>query len=413
MTILIIGAGLGGLALAHSLRNQNIPFAIYERDPNPSSRSQGYRIRINQDGARALHTVVDEETWRLFEGTCAETVLGMSAWNAREGGEVERRAPERVRVRIAEGGERKEAEQPMGPYTVDRATLRQVLLSGLSFNVHFAKTFLRAETLPNGKIIAYFADGTTSVEGSFIVGADGVRSAVRKQYLPEHVPLDTKMRCIYGKTPITPELDAELPEKARQGIVLITDQSSESGDPLVLFAESVRFPGNAFTGNDIPPVKDYYYWVFGGQGHLFGMDGRTFLALSPSECTGVTLQMTNAWHPSLRALLVHQDPAQSSPLRIASMKPDIPTFDLGAPVTFVGDAIHCMSPAAGVGANTALTDAMVLAESIRRNGVGREAVREYEAEMRTYARESIEGSLKGGKNIFNQRPLDQCIPMTY
>ncbi|BFZ60476.1 hypothetical protein YB2330_001512 [Saitoella coloradoensis] len=395
MTILIIGAGLGGLALATASATNTSPSQSTNATPPP---------RLDRRGI---------DTWGLFEGTCAETALGMSAWDAREGREIERRAPERVRVRPGEGWEWKDEKQLTGPYTVDRGTLRQVLLSGLSFNIHFGKTFVRAETLPSWKIIAHFADGTTSVEGSLLVGADGVRSVVRKQYLPEHVPLDTKMRCLYGKTPITPDLEAALPEKARRGIVLITDQFSESGDPLVLFAESVRFSGNAFTGTDIPPVKDYYYWVFGGQGHLFGMDDRTFLALSPSECTGVTLQMTNAWHPSLRALLLQQDPAQSSPLRIASMKPDIPSFDLGAPVTFVGDAIHCMSPAAGVGANTALTDAMVLAESIRRNGVGREAVREYEVEMKDYARGSIEGSLKGGKNIFRQRPLDECIPMTY
>lgn len=45
--VLIVGGGLGGLTLAQCLRNQNVPFEIFERDTNPVSRSSGWAIGIH------------------------------------------------------------------------------------------------------------------------------------------------------------------------------------------------------------------------------------------------------------------------------------------------------------------------------------------------------------------------------
>lgn len=44
--IIIIGAGFGGLLLAHGLKKYGISFSIYERDSSPQARGQGYRIKI-------------------------------------------------------------------------------------------------------------------------------------------------------------------------------------------------------------------------------------------------------------------------------------------------------------------------------------------------------------------------------
>jgi flavin-dependent dehydrogenase len=47
MHVLIVGAGVGGLSLAQSLRKQNISFEIFERDPNPDARFQGWAIAMH------------------------------------------------------------------------------------------------------------------------------------------------------------------------------------------------------------------------------------------------------------------------------------------------------------------------------------------------------------------------------
>src|SRR5262249_61902763 len=53
-----------------------------------------------------------------------------------------------------------------------RATLREVLLEGLDDAVNFGKEFTRYERTQNGKVTAFFKDGTTAV-GDVLVGADG------------------------------------------------------------------------------------------------------------------------------------------------------------------------------------------------------------------------------------------------
>lgn len=45
--VLIVGAGLGGLALAQCLRKQGISYEIFERDVNDDSRPQGWSIGLH------------------------------------------------------------------------------------------------------------------------------------------------------------------------------------------------------------------------------------------------------------------------------------------------------------------------------------------------------------------------------
>jgi hypothetical protein len=45
--VLIIGAGLGGLALAQSLSRAGVSVQIFERDHSPFDRPQGYRLHLD------------------------------------------------------------------------------------------------------------------------------------------------------------------------------------------------------------------------------------------------------------------------------------------------------------------------------------------------------------------------------
>jgi 2-polyprenyl-6-methoxyphenol hydroxylase-like FAD-dependent oxidoreductase len=46
--VLIIGAGAGGLVLAHALRKNNIPFEIFERDSADYVRPQGWAVALHE-----------------------------------------------------------------------------------------------------------------------------------------------------------------------------------------------------------------------------------------------------------------------------------------------------------------------------------------------------------------------------
>lgn len=70
--ILIIGGGIGGLALAQGLKKHNISFTLFERDASPATRAQGYRIRIARIGAEGLHSLLPDDLWSLYQRTCAE-----------------------------------------------------------------------------------------------------------------------------------------------------------------------------------------------------------------------------------------------------------------------------------------------------------------------------------------------------
>jgi len=60
------------------------------------------------------------------------------------------------------------------------------------------------------------------------VGADDVRSVVRRQMLPDHVLLDTEGRDIFGKTLITDDLFEHVPKETGEGISRRAIESCES-----------------------------------------------------------------------------------------------------------------------------------------------------------------------------------------
>ena len=350
--VLIIGGGLGGLALAHGLKKSSIPFHVFEQDPTPDFRAQGYRLKINPDGAVALKNVLSPEMWEYFEQTCTNSKVGETDFSAIDASIIASRAGPGAR-----GGPK--------IWTADRTVLRRTLQEGLKGEISYGK-HLKSYTITDDGVIAYFADGSTE-EGVLLVGADGVGSAVRRQYLSEHKPLDTNGSCIYGKTPLTPELMERFPARAVKWMTLVLDRTpmTQTLDvdetPLTLLLEPIRFQKNDHRGK--LPV-DYIYWVLIARTAVFGRERNELLRLNHEESANLSLTLTEEWHPSFRALFELQDITQASTLRVASANPNITPWEPSSRVTLIGDAIHVMSPCGGVGAVTALRDAALLSRII-------------------------------------------------
>lgn len=57
-TVLIIGGGLGGLALGQMLRKYNIPCRIFERDASSTARTQGWCLTLHWYEVCLLHLQV-------------------------------------------------------------------------------------------------------------------------------------------------------------------------------------------------------------------------------------------------------------------------------------------------------------------------------------------------------------------
>src|SRR5262249_27797725 len=160
--VIIIGGGVGGLCLAQGLRKAGISVALYEKGPKRVDPHwlQGYQIHINPSGSRALKECLPPTAW--------ETVLA-NACVPNAGFQV---LTEQMKELVFV-----EPEMMNGTSHVQivRATLREVLLEDLGDTVSFRKEFTRYERTANGKVTAFFKDGTIAV-GDVLVGADGTSS---------------------------------------------------------------------------------------------------------------------------------------------------------------------------------------------------------------------------------------------
>lgn len=391
--VIIIGAGVSGLALAQGLLRTGRPFRVFERDPTLHARTQGYRVRISEEGINALEQNLPPTRYEKLKRCCAR--VSASTGNA----------PtchlDAVTAGPAEGLFKAGQPPPITaggkPLSADRTVLREVLSEDLEQHLEFGKEFETHEEDDEGVVVA-FTDGST-VKGCLLVGADGAWSRVRQRILPSYSLLDTEGRLVYGKSEMTEKLASHFSTRAMttDGMTLIRDP--ESG--LLCLLEPMRFEQS----EDYVPT-DYIYWA------LFlrkdrEMPDKDLLRLTAGETSAFVQRLTGQWHPSARCLF---DGAQMSVVRVISTKPPIPNLEHHPMATLVGDAVHPMAPTAAYGATTALNDAGVLAKALERVETAaeiRSAIKVYENKMRVYSNDALVRSSMGGKVVFGMRPFDE------
>jgi 2-polyprenyl-6-methoxyphenol hydroxylase-like FAD-dependent oxidoreductase len=157
-----------------------------------------------------------------------------------------------------------------------------------------------------------------------------------------------------------------------------------SGDAELL----ARWPGLLFDNS-----RDYLMW--GVWGALRNLPANP-KSLGQAAMLALATEITDGWHPNLRALIRASDPSTTFSVDVRTSLPvdAWPTTN----VTVLGDAVHLMTPGRGVGANTALRDAALLAARLgdaqRGRLSGHDAVAGYEAEMRRYGFHAVAESRK-------------------
>jgi 2-polyprenyl-6-methoxyphenol hydroxylase-like FAD-dependent oxidoreductase len=319
-----------------------------------------YRLHINPAGARSLRACLPAETWQDFLATAGKPGGGFGFLDD------QLRALVIVEDDIMYPPSDDAAERW---YPVDRRTLRRQLLTGLDDVVRFGATFERYESSED-RVTAVFADGSTAT-GDVLVGADGANSLVRQQYLPEAGRVDTGAVGIGLKLPLTPSTRAWLPPRLATGENIIMTAA-----PFFLFTSVFE------TGDG-----DYLLCAFVARDDGCPLDG--------DDPRQTVARLIENWHPALRRLIAECDPASAGRYPFLAAAPITPWDSTN--IVLLGDAVHSMPPTGGLGANTALRDARLLATQLTAAARGEKALRpaiaEYEAEMRVYGDAAVRSSL--------------------
>lgn len=351
MRVLISGAGLAGPCLAHGLRRHGVDVELFERDPAVDARAQGYRIHISGDGDAALREWLPAEAYEQAVATACVTSRGVTT----AGPDL----AEFTEIELPPG---------TGGLTVDRLTLRRIMLRDLAGVTRFGAGFDRYELLGDGTVRVHLTDGSTA-EGDLLVAADGVGSGIRRRLLPGFSATVLDSRLLYGRTPLTGRALDLTPEPALGGFLGV---AGPDGRGLALAAQRFRRDPADF---GLPAAGDYVMWAVTAPSSAYGP---ALFDLGAADLLELAAKTLADWHPSLSELIRLGDPAYLVPATITvSERPELWE---PAPVTLVGDAAHPMPPA-GISAGVAIHEAGRLAARLVSGAKLPDAVRAYEREM--------------------------------
>ena len=318
-SVTIIGAGLGGLALARVLHVHGIRSTIYEGDAAADSRPQGGMLDIHDNnGQLALKDA------GLFDEFCALIHPGGQAT----------RALDRHGALLFEDTDDGTGGRPEVP----RGALRRLLVESLpEGTLQWGKKLTSVRPLGGGRHELTFADGATAWT-DLLVGADGAWSKVR--------PLLSDAKPGYcGTSHVETYLhDADTKHAA----------SAEAVGGGALFALA---PGQGLFAHREPHGVLHTYVALQRPASFLAAidftDGDAAKAKVAAEFAG--------WAPSLTALITDgETPPVPRPLYTLPVEH---RWARVAGVTLLGDAAHLMPPS-GEGANLALFDGAELGKAI-------------------------------------------------
>jgi 2-polyprenyl-6-methoxyphenol hydroxylase-like FAD-dependent oxidoreductase len=358
--VAIIGAGIGGVALAAACLHRGIPFTLYERDANFAARSQGYGLTLQQAS-------------KAIEG------LGIFSLN-------EKVISTRHLVHTTEG-------KVIGEWGIRKWLQQDAKKSSKRTNMHIARQSLRLalleqldghDTVQWGHQLIDFKENDDDIKLNFqvngelktskadlIVGADGIRSSVRRLLIGEDVTPLRYLDCIVilGICPLSALIDVE----------------SSLLDSATVFQTA--------NGNEriyiMPYTADSVMWQLS-----FPMpeeDAKALSALGPKALKEEACRRTQ-WHNPIPQILSATMEAQISGYPVYDRELlQSELLEKAGKVTLIGDAAHPMSPFKGQGANQALLDALILARGIskecrpfsewRKKGIRKTVLTDFETEM--------------------------------
>ena len=355
--IAIIGAGIGGLALAAALRRQDLEVRVYEQAP--AFARVGAGIQMSPNAMRVLrHLGVDGHVrGRGFQ----PPRWANRAWDT---GEM---------LNELELGAAAEARYGIPYLLMHRGDLHDALLSAVDRSVIEMGRQVVGMTQDAAQATLHFADGGRA-GAEVVVGADGVHSPLREALFGRH-GVNLSGRVAYRAT---------FPAALVQGGP-IDECSTKWWGPdrhIVIYPTTAARDEIYFTTSVPEPEWTRESWSAEGD-----------VAELRAAFAG--------FHPEVRRVLA----ACPSVHKWAILERDpMPAWSAGR-ATLLGDACHPMTPYMAQGAASAMEDAVVLARCLAQYGAAAPAAAFARYEALRHER-TARIQLTSHRNEFMQRPTD-------
>jgi len=352
---LIIGAGIAGPVAAIFLKRAGFDAELFEAWPYSTGIGGGLQIAPN-----GMHVLAE---------------LGLAEEMIRRGSVAESFDFYSQSGRLL-GSLNRNMESRFGQPAVNmcRASLNEALINKAwcsNVELHFEKRLAAIEDRADRPLIVHFTDGTTA-EGDFVIGADGVHSAVRGHVVPDGPkPFDTGLIGFGGF----------VPRKVLTGWPI--GQRVET-----TFGQSGFF-GYGFCSSD--PADGVMWW---STQPSHGIDAATFRAMSQEAIKRHLLDFHAGWHdPIPQILQAAENIVVTDTLDVATL----PVWSRGRTL-LIGDAAHATSPHAGQGASLALEDAMRLGRLMQLDQELSVTFQNFETERRPRAEKIVALARRNGNS---------------
>ncbi len=299
----VAGAGIGGLAAALALHRRGWRVTVLERAPEP--REVGAGITLMANAMRGLDALgLGTQVRRLGHDGAAG---GLRAWDGRWLSRVDAEEMNRLLGTTALG--------------VHRAALHRVLREALPAEVLWTGCAVR-DADPGTGAVRYLRDGEPAeLRADLVVGADGLRSALRSRLWPQSPPpAYTGSTAWRAAIPFDEPVPAAVSwgPAAEFGMVPL-------GDGQIYWYASTNAPAGEHAPDELAAVRERF-------GH---------------------------WHDPIPDLLAATPPTAVLRNDLHHLAVPLGSYVRGR-VALLGDAAHAMTPHLGQGACQAIEDAVTL-----------------------------------------------------
>lgn len=347
MTIDIIGAGIGGLTTAIALEQKGIKTRIFEQAEEIKPVGAGIILANNAMQVYeklGLRKVIEENGHHISS-------MNITTANLHPISKVDLSSFEK--------------KHKVKNIAIHRGTLQQILLNELkSTEINLNHHLKNIESNDNGYSLTF--ENGAQIQSSTLIGADGIKSAVRQNVFPNTTIRDAKQICWRGVT------DFKLPVKYQNEVNEAWGKADRFG--FVQIADD----------------KVYWYALKSYKNHK-----------DEFQVNDMETYFSN-YNPIVNEIIASTKKEQINTAEISDLTPNNNWYKEN--ICLIGDAAHATTPNMGQGACQAIEDAYVLSECLNKYDTNH-AFQEFQKLRLPKAHQVVKASWMFGKVAHLSNPI--------